>query len=95
MVDGDDDTLDLEDYHPHVVLGVEEVHDQLALGVEEVHDHLALVELEVQEELVELVEDLEEELDDACKLEILVLEFLREVLPLIAPIAVAFGNGST
>ena len=31
------------------------------------------------EELVEL----EEELDDACELEIIVLEFLREVLPLL------------
>ena len=43
----------------------------------------ALDELDGLGELVEKFVELEEELDDACELEIVIREFLREVLPLL------------
>ena len=54
-----------------------------ALGAEGCHRHVVLV----VEDLVEL----EEELDDARELEIFVLEFLHEVLPLVHGL-VGFGR---
>ena len=70
-VEGDDDALDMEDYQPHV-----------ALGMEDFHCLHALDELDGVGELVEDLRELEEELDDAREREIFVLEFLRDVLPL-------------
>ena len=54
----------------------------VALVAEDSHCLHALDELDGLGELVEECIKLEEELDDACELEIVVLEFLREVLPL-------------
>ena len=51
--------------------------------MEDSHYRHALDELDGLGELVEERVELEEELDDACELEIVVLEFLREVLPLV------------
>ena len=51
--------------------------------MEDSHYHHALDELDGLGELVEERVELEEELDDVCELEIGVLEFLREVLPLV------------
>ena len=51
--------------------------------MEDFHCRHALDELDVVGELVEELVELEEELDDARELEIFVLEFLREVLPLV------------
>ena len=55
----------------------------VALVVEDFHCIHALDELDVLGELVEELVELEEELYDARELEIVVLEFLREVLPLV------------
>ena len=55
----------------------------VALVVEDVHCFHALDELDGVGELVGELRELEEELDDARELEIFVLEFLREVLPLV------------
>ena len=57
---------------PHVALVVEDSHCLHALG-----------ELDVLGDLVEELVELEEELDDARELEIFILEFLHEVLPLV------------
>ena len=73
----------MEGSHPHVALGTEEVHDQLAL-----------VELEVEVELDELVEGLEE-LDVAHRLVVPLLDFFSKGFLLIAPFAIAVGDGST
>ena len=51
--------------------------------MEDSHYFRALDELDGLGKLVEERVELEDELDDACELEIDVLEFLREVLPLI------------
>ena len=51
--------------------------------MEDLHCLHDLEELDVLGELVEELVKLEEELDDACELEIVVLEFLSEVLPLV------------
>ena len=51
--------------------------------MEDSHCLHALDELDGLGELVEERVELEEELDDACELEIVVREFLREVLPLL------------
>ena len=51
--------------------------------MEDSHFRHALDEVDGLGELVEELVELEEELDDACELEIVVLEFLREVLPLV------------
>ena len=62
--------------------------------MEDFQCRLVLVELGVLEELVEGLVELEEdleELDDARELEIFVLEFLREVLPLVHGL-VGFGR---
>ena len=59
--------------------------------MEDFHCLHALVELDVLEELVEGLVELEEELDDARELEIFVLEFLSEVLPLVHGL-VGFGR---
>ena len=83
-VEGDDDALDMEDYHPHVALGVEEVHDQLALVELEVEVELDVLVEELVEELVEpdvLVEELVE-LDVAHAVGSSSLGFLLEELPL-------------
>ena len=63
-------------------------HPHVALGVEEVHDQLALVELDVEVELDELVEELEG-LDGAH------VVFFSKSFLLIAPFAIAVGDGST
>ena len=59
--------------------------------MEDFHCLHALDELDVLGELVEELVELEEELDDARELEIFVLEFLREVLPLVHGL-VGFGR---
>ena len=59
--------------------------------MEDFHSRHALDELDVLGELVEELVELEEELDDARELEIFVLEFLREVLPLVHGL-VGFGQ---
>ena len=56
---------------------------RVALVAEDSHCLHALDELDGLGELVEELVELEEELDDACELEIVVLEFLCEVLPLV------------
>ena len=50
------------------------VDDDEALGLKLPEEHVELVEVHVE---------LEEELHDACELEVVVREFLREVLPLL------------
>ena len=73
----------MEDCQPHIALVVEDFHCRHARV--ELED---LVELdEVLDEHVEVLE----ELDDARELEIFVLEFLREVLPLVHGL-VGFGR---
>ena len=64
--------LDVEGFQPHV-----------ALVMEDFHCLHALDELDGVGELVGELRELEEELDDARELEIFVLEFLREMLPLV------------
>ena len=59
--------------------------------MEDFHCRRALDELDVLGELVEELVELEEELDNARELEIFVLEFLREVLPLVHGL-VGFGR---
>ena len=74
----------MEGNHPHVALGVEEVHDQLAL-----------VELEVEVELDELVEELVELVVAHSRLVVPLLDFFSKSFLLIAPFAIAVGDGST
>ena len=63
----------------------------VALVVEDFHCLHALDELDGVGELVGELRELEEELDDARELEIFVLEFLREMLPLVDGL-VGFGR---
>ena len=59
---------------------MEDFHPQVALDVEDSHCFHALDELDGLGEHVEERVELEEEQDDACELEIVVHEVLREVL---------------
>ena len=80
---GDDDAHVVDDCSTRGALDAEGGQPRVALVAEDSHCLHALDELDGLGELVEECIKLEEELDDACELEIVVLEFLREVLPLV------------
>ena len=73
----------MEGSHPHVALGAEEVHDQLAL-----------VELDVEGELDDLEKGLVE-LALRTRMVVPLLDFFSKGFLLIAPFAIAVGDGST
>ena len=87
---GDDDAHVVDNCSTRGALDAGGCQPHVALVVDDVHCLHALDELDGVVELEWELRELEEELDDARELEIFVLEFLREMLPLVHGL-VGFG----